>query len=130
MKLVLDTNVLVSALFWDGNERRLLMQCLEGRHRIVTSPALLAEVERVLTGKFGMPKADVRIYLETALSTAEVVTPKQPLQVVAADPADDRVLECAVEGAADLIVTGDRHLLDLRRYDSIRIVRASVALEL
>lgn len=128
MRLVLDTNVLVSALFWKGNERRLLQLCFEGRHRIVTSPLLLAEAERVLVEKFSYPKDDTAAFLGAVARAAEVVTPRTPLAIVREDPADDRVIECAVEGDAELIVTGDRPLLRLGTFRSIRVVRAAEAL--
>lgn len=127
---LLDTNVLVSAFFWNGNERRVLLACLEGRHRLVTSPALLAEAERVLGEKFDLPKPEVAAYLGSLTLAADVVSPTVRIQVVAADPADDRVLECAVAGRADGIVTGDRHLLGLRDYAGTAILRASDVLRL
>lgn len=127
-EIVLDTNVLVSALFWNGNERKLLLACLEGEHALVTSPPLLTEAARVLAGKFSYPEADTESFVGMVSRNADVVVPRKPLVVIAADPSDDRVLECAVEGRADIIATGDRHLLALGTFRSIPIYRPAEAL--
>jgi uncharacterized protein len=126
MRLVLDTNVVVSALFWNGNERRVLEACVEGSHAMVS--ALLAEAERILLQKFSYPKPDTAAFLRMVVRAADLVAPGESLRVVSADPDDDRVLECAIAGRADRIVTGDKHLLALRAFRGIGIVRPADAL--
>ena len=124
MRLVLDTNVLVSAAFWNGPERRLLQACLRGIHELIASPFILEELRRVLTEKFDVPDGDVREYVMLLVRVAVLVDPARDLRVVKADPSDDRILEAAVTGNAHSIVTGDRHLLSLKEYNGIRICRA------
>lgn len=124
-RVVLDTNVLVSALFWEGNERDVLRRCRAGDLRSVTSLGILEELERVLVRKFKVPGGRARDYLRELLTISEVVFPPGELTVVARDRADDVVLETAVVGKADVIVTGDRHLLGLGGYEDIVIARAS-----
>lgn len=128
MRIVLDTNILVSALFWDGNERRLLVAYLEGDHTLVTSPVLLDETKRVLADKFRFPADHTAAFLALLRRHAVVVHPQETLAVVTADPSDDRVLECAAEGRVELIVTGDRHLLALDAFRGIPIVNTAAAL--
>ncbi len=123
-RVVLDTNVLVSALFWEGNEREVLRRCRAGDLRSVTSPGILEELERVLVRKFKVPEDRARDYLRELLTISEVVLPPGELTVVARDRADNVVLETAVVGKADVIVTGDRHLLGLGGYENIVIERA------
>ena len=124
MRLVLDTNVLVSAIVFGGRPRDVLQTVVTGAHRLVLSPAILYELHRVLIGsKFRYPVA-VADHIDAELrELAEIVEPETRLSVVTRDPADNRVLECAVEGRADAIVSGDRDLLALGRYVGIPVRR-------
>lgn len=124
MKLVLDTNVLVSALFWEGHERTLLQACFQGYHRTVTSPFILNELDRVLQEKFDIPETLARNYINQLLATAKTVDPKPHLATIEDDPSDNRILECALAAKADVIVTGDSHLLDLDSFHGIEICSA------
>lgn len=125
MRLVLDTNVLISAAFWRGPEWRLLQACLEGRHELIASPFILAELRRILTEKFDVPDGDAGEYVMLLVRSAILVETSGKVTIVKADPSDNRILETAIAGVADRIVTGDRHLLDLKKYDGIAICRAA-----
>jgi len=120
----MDTNVLVSAFFWDGNERDVNQRCREGLLRSITSPDILKELDRVLINKFRLPESPRRMYLRMITMTSEVVLLKGEVSVIKEDPTDDKVLETAIVGSADIIVTGDRHLLSLGCYEGIRIIQA------
>ena len=92
--------------------------------QLVTSPVLLDELDEKLRGKFEVSARDavpIRLRLE---ASALVVTPDFSLAVIQDDPNDDRVLECAVAGKADYVVSGDRHLLKLGSYERITILTA------
>jgi len=95
---------------------------IDGTHDLVTSPSLLAELARTLHRVLGMDDQRVREVIDLLIRISDIVEPVDTLRVCR-DPADDRVLECAVAGCADLIVTGDEDLLCLREYGGIRIVR-------
>lgn len=123
MRVVLDTNVLLSAFVFPGGAPEAVYRlALEGRIELLTSPALLAEFARVLTEKFGRDDHAVREAVEQVSSVATVVRPVERLEVIREDPDDDRVLEAAVEGNAETIVSGDRHLLQLEPWRGIKIV--------
>ena len=110
MRVVLDTNVLVSALHFGGRPRRLLDDVLRGDHTLIIGPAILGELEAVLVDTCGWTRdraAAVRAELE---AIAEVVTPVD-VPRVCRDPDDDQILAIAVSGAADALVTGDADLL-------------------
>lgn len=126
MRVVLDTNILISAFVFPGGPPEAVYRAaLEGRIELVTSPALLAELGRVLTDRFAWePDLAAQVVGQVA-RMATVVRPKQQVQVIADDPDDDRVLEAAAAGDADTIVSGDRHLLRLRSWEGIRIERAA-----
>jgi len=89
---------------------------------LITSPALLVELARALREKFRLPERDITAYVKQIARRSAVVRPAVRLSVVEDEP-DNRVLECAVAGRADLIVSGDRHLLRLEAYSGIPIVR-------
>ena len=121
MRVVLDTNVLVSAVLFGGLPRGLLRGALHGEFEVVTSPQLMTELEDVLAGRFGLaPEVAQAARTEYEL-LALVVRPKSVPRVVR-DPDDNEVLAAAVSGKADLVVTGDRDLLALGRYEGRRIL--------
>lgn len=123
VKAVLDTNVLISAYVFPGGKPEAVYRlALEGRLEIGTSRPLLAEFGRVLEQKFGWDPDRVEAAVAQIARTAIVVEPDEVVQVVAADPDDDRVLEAARAHGAGVIVSGDRHLLDLATWAEIDIV--------
>ena len=89
---------------------------------MVTSQDIIQEIGRTLTRKFGFPLEDTREFLKTIVLSSYVVSPTEKLYVVEADPDDDKIIECAIAGDASLIVSGDRHLLDMKKYRSIVII--------
>jgi uncharacterized protein len=129
-RIVLDTNILVSGLGWRGPSHDIVESCLEHRYDLLLSPDLLEELERVLRyPKFHFSDSDILDYLVLLTQSAEVVRPDFQVAVVEADPSDNRVLECALAGVAEVIVTGDDHLLDLGEFEKIYILRPRAFLD-
>ena len=128
MRVVLDTNVLVSAtLIAGGQEARILRAWRAGVFDLVVSPAILEEIGRVLTEarlrrRRWMTDDEVAALLEGLAQESVVVSGRVPVQV-SRDPADDKFLAAAVEGRADYVVTGDRDLLDLGTYRGVQMIR-------
>jgi len=123
MKAILDTNVLISAyVFPGGRPEAVYRLALERRLEIGTSRTLLAELGRVLGQKFGWIPDRVEAAVAQMTRIAAVVEPSEVVQVIRADPLDDRVLEAARAFDADVIVSGDRHLLDLGTWSEIEII--------
>src|SRR5215471_7853073 len=124
LRAVLDTNVYLSAFAYPTRPlAEVWRHALRRRYTLLVSPAILREVGQTLRSVLAWGDAQVIAQLKLIVRAAEVVVPTITLQVITADPADDRVLECAVAGHADVIVSGDRHLRKLRRYENIPIVR-------
>lgn len=122
MRLVADTNVLVSAfVFPGGAPEAVYRSALEGRTELVTSVPLLTELGRVLQTKFDWEPEFVEQAIAQILRVGTVVEPAEEVDTIKADPADNRVLEAAAAGSADLIVSGDRHLLKLATWRGIPI---------
>jgi len=132
VKVVADTNIYISALFWRGNPYKFIHLCFEGKARLVISRQIIDELERILLTdkKFVLPREEVALYTEIILRNAELVSPVITLNVVIKDPADDRILECAVEGEVDYLVSGNKHLLDVQEFRGIKIVTARQILEI
>jgi len=120
-KIVLDTNVLVSALMFGGLPRELLDRVLAEKVTGVTSPALVEELLRTLKQKFGLSDADLAVLQEETLDVFTVVVPETTISVLKDEP-DNRVLETAVSGMCAAIVTGDKELLALGSYKGIAIM--------
>ena len=121
--LVLDTNVLISAVLFGGTPEAIINLCRGGQTQLVTSDAVLVELSGVLRREFGMEGRQVVAIVEELRSFSVVVVPATAVNAIEVDPDDNRVLECAVEARADFIVSGDtRHLLPLGEYEGIPIV--------
>ena len=124
LRAVVDTNVYISAFLHP--ERPIFQigqQAAEHRYRLLISPAIVNEVGRVLRETFGFEERASLHRLKARVKAAEIVNPETTLEVIREDPPDNRILECAVEGRATLIVSGDRHLRRLKIYQGIPIVR-------
>ena len=134
MRAVIDTNVLVSALLWGGTPRALLEQARNGTVTLISSPALLAELARVLE----RPKFDVILQrsntsrlqtLAQVRQLAEVIAPPPLAQPVCRDPDDDAVLALALSAQADFVISGDDDLLSLHPFDGIQILTPAQGLQ-
>jgi putative PIN family toxin of toxin-antitoxin system len=88
----------------------------------VVSPAIIRETAKVLRRDFAWREDRVQMAIRVVAQTARIIVPHSAICAVAADPDDNRILECAVDGRADIIVSNDHHLLDLRIYAAIPIV--------
>lgn len=125
-KVVLDTNVLISAMVFGGNPRDILNKILKGEMKPAISKDILDEMEGVLSGKkFRYPRPIIYSIRNALEDLAEFVTPEKTVKAIKDDPNDNRILECALEAKADLIISGNHHLLDLKKYRGITIMTAS-----
>ncbi|MEQ1897724.1 MAG: putative toxin-antitoxin system toxin component, PIN family [Vicinamibacterales bacterium] len=134
MRIVLDTNAAISGLLWHGNPGQLLDAAHAGTVTLHTSAPLLAELYGVLTReKFTRQIAarglDAARIFEGYAALAVVVVPAHIPPVILDDPDDDAVLACAVAAKADMVVSGDPHLLRLGRYEGMPIVSPAEAVQ-
>jgi putative PIN family toxin of toxin-antitoxin system len=132
VRLVLDTNVVVSAFVWGGTPYKLVQAAVEGEVELVTSPALLTELRRVLArehlaSRLAKQRSSVEqaigLYGELAISVSPLTTPR----VVTRDADDDHVIAAAMASGAALVVSGDADLLSLGSHEGIAIVSAAEA---
>ncbi|MFU8819282.1 MAG: putative toxin-antitoxin system toxin component, PIN family [Desulfurivibrio sp.] len=130
MKIVCDTNVLISGLLFGGNCRAIIGLVSEGRIDGFTTNALVTELEGVLLRpKFGLEANQVTAIVDLVRQTFMAVAPREAVTAVIDDPDDDAVLEAALAAGVDFVVSGDDHLLHLREFRGIRIVSPAELIE-
>ncbi len=131
IRAVLDTNAIISALLFDGPASRLVPAWQHRRFVLLVSQALLAECVRVLHyPKFRLgPEAIRRLVEQELLPFIAPVKVTRVPRAIRADPADNHALACAVAGHAEVIVSGDHHLLDLGKYRGVSIITVSAFLQ-
>ncbi len=123
MKIVLDTNVLVSGIFFTGPPADILKGWRNGNFILVTSKEILLEYHRVaeeLSRRY--PGIDITRILELITIYSEVVEPGNLQMAVSEDPDDDKFIACALAGNCEIIVSGDKHLLKVSGFRNIRII--------
>lgn len=133
-RLVLDTNVVVAGLLWLGPPRRLIDQAIERRFELCSSTILIDELTRTLgypkfAQRMAQHETNVTILVAQYQALTYLLMPSHIPRVVPSDVDDDHVIACAVTARADLIVTGDRHLLELGSFRGISIVKPAEAIE-
>jgi putative PIN family toxin of toxin-antitoxin system len=127
-RVVFDTNILFSAVGWLGNPHRCVQAARHGQCHSVTCEPVLNELAEKLRLKRDFSVAKAAEVADEIRAFSQVVVIAGALKVVAADPDDDAVVECALSGQAGFIVSGDRHLLDLGNYQGIEILTAAAFL--
>ena len=122
MKVVFDTNIFISAFVIPGGQaENAVLRIIEGRDVLLLSKGILDELLTVLSTKFSRDKEEISRVAVILSEIAEWVVPSEKIKVLNDDP-DNRILECAVSGNADVIVTGDKQLLRLRGYEKTKII--------
>jgi len=129
LNAVFDTNILISGILWRGIPFQLLRWAEEHRLRICTSLEILTEVYRVLYyPKFQQliddQQSSPRELLAKIVSLCTIIQVDQVVKGVCSDADDEKFLSCAMSANVDVLVSGDKHLLDLKQHKSIRIVTA------
>ena len=120
LRVVFDSNVYISALLFDGPPREILELAMKRQVVLIASDAIINETAGKLRDKFSWPEHRIEQFVRATSRLAELRRPKQRISLVS-DEADNRVLECAIAGEANLIISGDKHLLKLGSYQNIPI---------
>ncbi|TVR61314.1 MAG: putative toxin-antitoxin system toxin component, PIN family [Spirochaetaceae bacterium] len=123
MIVTVDTNVLVSGVFFGGIPGKIVEAAREGAFTLVMSPPLLTELRTVFARpKFGLDPDAVRLLTADMESSATIVYPRKRHRVVTGDMDDGAVVDCAIESGSECIVSGDSHLTDMGVAEGIRVV--------
>ena len=134
MNVVLDTNTVISGLFWKGAPRQVLDRARSGDIILFTSLDLLDELADVLSrekfaSRFVLAGTGIDELVFGYASLANLIRADEIEPVIKSDPQDDQVLACAKTANADVIVSGDNHLLALQQYQNVEILTAGQLLE-
>ena len=133
MRLVLDTNIIVSAFFWEGNEAELLRRIEEGKAIIYTTREILKEIEDVIKRQkfediIRKTNTTADEIMQKMISLSHIVVPTNKVDICR-DKKDNKFLECAESAEADYIISGDKDLLALIKYKNCFIIKSKVILE-
>ena len=130
-KIVLDTNIFISALGWKGKPKEIFNRIIDHEFELILSHHQLEELQRVIEyQKFNFSEDQKTQFLAIILEVATLVETSQNVYVIEEDPDDNRILEAAIAGKADYIISGDEHLLQLKEYQTIKILNADNFLKL
>ncbi len=128
MKIVLDTNVWLSGILWDGEASKILEKAEKKDIQIIISEDILSEIIKVLNreSKFQKYILNLRLSIEdllrTILSISTLIETKTKLDIIKADPKDNIILEVALEGKVDYIISYDNHILNMIEFRGIKII--------
>ena len=130
MRIVLDTNVLISGIFWNGTPSKILEWWINDKYQVLITQPILEEYINVLN-RVSKGKKDslVNAWMLFIVENGIVVNVRKKFKL-SADPDDDKFIDCAVSGSADFIVSGDEHLLDLKSVLNVNILKPNGFLEL
>ena len=131
MRVVLDTNVLISAILVPGSNPDKVMQLARNKFiQIISSPEILEELEHTLRKKIKYPERQIKDFMIWVNNLVKVISPVHTVSKVCAKETDHRIIECALSGGARYIISGDKkHLLCLKKYKDIEIISPAEFLE-
>ena len=128
-KVVFDTNVLISATLWDNSvAQKFLFKCIKENVQIFSSQEIIEEYKKILVRDFDYKKQEIGEILEKIFQFVTLVNPSRKVDIVKEDADDNKIIECAVESKSEYIVSYDKHLLKLKEFEEIKIVRPEEAL--
>ena len=128
-RVVVDTNVYISAIFWGGKPRQVIDLGRDGGIEIFTSEDIEHEMLEKLMSKFGLNSDDAGSVMADLSTFTKPIRISSRVHAVKDDPDDDKFIECAVECGAEFIVSGDKHLLSMKKYGEIDIVSVAAFLK-
>lgn len=131
MRIVCDTNIFISGIIYGGSPYEILLKASLKEIKIVVSKDIMLEVAKVLKLKFKWIDTDIYKEIVYLKDLCEIVESRTKISRITNDPSDNKILECAVEGKVDYIISGDKkHLLPIKKFREIPIISASEFLKI
>ena len=123
MRVVLDTNVFISGIFWIGTPNKIITYWKEGRFTLISSLGTVVELARILKDfKIKLPEDVIKEWVDIIIKNSVMVEPKEKLNIIKDDPKDNIFIETAVAGNANYIISQDKHILKIKEYKRIKIL--------
>ena len=119
--VVLDTNIFISAVFWEGKPYNVVKKAINQEVIVFISNYIIDEIRKVLVRDFNLEKQEIEDIVNAVLYFTHLIEPKESVTVIKDDPKDDKILDCALACNADYIVSQDNHLLNLKEFRGIKI---------
>ncbi len=131
MKVVFDTNVLISSTLWEGSSaQKLLFQCIKKGVLIHISPEILSEYQAILKRDFSYSDEEIALIVEKIMAFAILIKPETKISLIKEDPDDDKIIECAIDSLSEYLITYDKHLLVLKQHQNTKIIKPEEFMEL
>ena len=125
MKIVLDANIFISSFFWGGNPKIIVERIVSGIDELFVTKEILDEIENVIRRpKFHADNDKVNYFINSIEEIGNKITPQKLVKTGSRDKTDDKYIECGITANVDYIISGDIHLLELKKYENIKIVTA------
>ena len=124
MKVVLDTNIFISGIHWPGPSGKVLISWFDDLFELVSSEEIVEEITRVLMNfKVPLSTTTINLWKNIILEKSIIVKPTEIISIVKEDPGDNKIIEAAVAGNANYIISIDKHLLKLKEFRNIKIIK-------
>ena len=131
MKIVIDSNIFISSFFWGGYPREVFERVINGLDELYITDEIIKEITSVMnSSKFITNSNEVEDYIKIIEKYSKKIISKNVLESTSRDKDDDKILQCGLDGGVDFIVTGDKDLLVLIEYETIKIMRPKEYLEI
>jgi putative PIN family toxin of toxin-antitoxin system len=131
MKIVIDTNIFVSSFFWGGYPREVFERVINGFDELFITDEIINEITSVMgSDKFIVNSSEIEDYVKIIKKYSKKIISKNATKSISRDKSDDKILQCGLDGNVDFIVTGDKDLLVLIEYETIKIIKPKDYLEI
>lgn len=136
MRIVLDTNVWLSAIFWEGEANKIIVVCERNKVEIIITEDILSEIVGILNKEAKFQRfienknQNIEDLIRSILSIATLIETKIKLDIIKEDPKDNIILEAALDGKSDYIISYDKHILNMLEFRKIRILKPDEFLKL
>ena len=131
MKIVLDANIFISSFFWGGNPRIIVERVIAGTDELFITKEILDEIQDVIERpKFHADENQIHYYINSIEEIGNRITVKKHIKNGSKDKDDNKYIECGITANADFLISGDLHLLELEKYDKLKIVTAKNYLDI
>ena len=120
--VVLDTNIFISAVFWEGKSYEIVKKAINQEIIVLISDYIIKEIEKVLTRDFNLTEQEINDVINAIFYFTHLIEPVEKVKIIKEDPKDDEILDCALACNAKFIISQDKHLLNLKKFRNVNII--------